>query len=96
VRGRVVDLRGADAGRAATEAADGGGVKIFFTDAADVDVSSTAIRRAAAGPDGGARVLENWVAPAVAEYIRKYGLYREVHGTESDDDAGETAHEQEG
>ncbi|HEX7175997.1 MAG TPA: nicotinate-nucleotide adenylyltransferase [Pyrinomonadaceae bacterium] len=95
VRERIVDLRGADVKQAAEEV-DADGVKIFFTDAADVDISSTAIRRGAAGR-GGALVLENWVAPEVAEYIRKYGLYREVHGTESDDSAGtETAHEQEG
>ena len=94
VRERIVDLRGASV-RQAAEAADAGGAKIFFTDAADVDISSTAIRRVAAGDDA-AQVLGEWVAPAVAEYIRKYGLYREVHGTESDDDAGETAHEQEG
>ena len=95
VRERIVDLRGADAGEAAA-AVDAGGVKIFFTDAADVDISSTAIRRGAAGTDA-TRVLNDWVAPEVASYIRKYGLYREVHGTESDDsDAGQTAHEQEG
>lgn len=94
VRERVVDLRGAGAVRAA-EVTGAGGAKIFFTDAADVDISSTSIRRAAAGGDADG-VLGKWVAPAVAEYIRKYSLYREVHGTESDDDAGETAHEQEG
>jgi nicotinate-nucleotide adenylyltransferase len=95
VRERVLDVRGAKAEGAARAGGEDGAGKIFFTDAAVVDVSSTAIRRAAGGSES-AEVLGEMVTPAVAEYIRKYGLYREVHGTESNDAGEETAHGQEG
>lgn len=83
VRARVVDLRGAGDDAAALAGGDDEAVRIFFTDAALVDVSSTAVRQAAGRGAWGE--LAEMVAPAVAEYIRKYDLYRVVHGTESDD-----------
>ena len=92
VRARVVDLRG----RAAAEAGEEegcGGPKIFFSDAAVVDVSATGVRQAAAA---GGHDLEGLVPPAVAEFIRKYRLYEGVHGTEPDDIAGGPAQGQEG
>ena len=90
VRERVVDLRGA--GRGAVSEATAGGEKIFFSDAAVVDVSATEIRRGA----GGGADLSRLVAPAVADYIRKYRLYEGVHGTEPGNAGKETAHRQEG
>lgn len=94
VRERIVDLRGAGRDRV-VRATTSGGVKIIFTDAAVVDVSSTAIRRAARGA-GAECDLVKLVTPAVADYIRKYGLYKEVHGTEADDAGTEAAHGQKG
>ena len=91
VRERIVDLRGLGEDEAARAArVDDEAVRIFFTDAAMVDVSSTAIREAAAR--GAWAELERMVAPAVAEYIRKYDLYKVVHGTEADDNGAEAAH----
>ena len=87
VRARVVDLRGR--GAAEVAAATREDLKIFFSDAAVVDVSATEVRRVAAA---GAGSLENLVPPAVAEFIRKYRLYEGVHGTEPDDADGKAAH----
>jgi nicotinate-nucleotide adenylyltransferase len=95
VRERIVDLRGMSEDEAARAArADDEVLKIFFTDAAMADISSTAIREAAAR--GAWAELDAMVAPAVAEYIRKYGLYKEVHGTEADDNGAEAGHGPEG
>jgi nicotinate-nucleotide adenylyltransferase len=76
IRERIVDLRGANAERMALEIQESGLVKIYITDAVNMDVSATAIRRAVR--EG----LDNdWlrlVTTSVADYIRKYGLYREA------------------
>ncbi len=87
IRARVVDVRGR---HEAVEVSEVGSdeVKIFFSDAAVVDVSATEVRRAAARGES----LENLVPPAVAEFIRKYRLYEGVHGTEPDDTDGKAAH----
>ena len=71
IRERVVDLR---RGRGSCEEAlnGGGGTRIYLSDAVVMDVSATAIRRAAR--DGAE--LGEMVAPPVAEYIRKYSLYQ--------------------
>jgi len=73
---RIVDLRGADAERMAREIGESDRAKIYITDAVNMDVSATAIRRAVReGLD------TDWlrlVTTSVADYIRKYGLYREV------------------
>ena len=75
IRGRVVDLRGADE-RDVAEAldAEGGAAKIFFTDVACVDVSATAVRMAARALSGRG-ALTTMVTPPVADYIKKYKLY---------------------
>jgi nicotinate-nucleotide adenylyltransferase len=74
IRERVIDLRGMrteEIGRVVEESAWS---RIYLTDAVNLEVSSTEIRRAVReGPD------DEWtklVAPPVADYIRKYGLYR--------------------
>jgi nicotinate-nucleotide adenylyltransferase len=77
IRERVVDLRGADAEeRMAREIDSGDPAKIYITDAVNIDVSATTIRRAVReGLD------TDWlrlVTTSVADYIRKYGLYREA------------------
>lgn len=83
VRGRVVDVRGATRGRVEEELSKGEGARVYLTDAANVKAAATDVRAAVARGDR--RELESLVAPAVAEYIRKYGLYRETDGTEFSD-----------
>ena len=95
IRGRVVDLRGAAASAAARELeAAGGTPRIYLTDAVQVNVSSTAVRRAALAR-GGDEAKPLPVPPAVAEYVRKYDLYRNTHETERASEADEAAREQE-
>jgi nicotinate-nucleotide adenylyltransferase len=73
IRARLVDLRGVVRTRAGHAAEDSESPSIFLSDAAGVNVSSTGVRRAAAG--GEVRSLP--VPRAVADYIGKYGLYRD-------------------
>jgi nicotinate-nucleotide adenylyltransferase len=77
VRERIVDLRSRQGENAAGGIEDGsGGPKIYVTDAVQLDISATAIRRAVReGRDGDWAKL---VQPPVADYIRKYGLYEEA------------------
>jgi nicotinate-nucleotide adenylyltransferase len=84
IRGRIVDARGWT-GELIERALEGEtrGARIYLTDAANVDVSATEIREAVSlGAWGELGAL---VAPPVAEYIRKYGLYREADGTKFSD-----------
>ena len=74
IRARIVDLRGASGAGAARAIGEGGAPKIFLSDAVNEDVSATAIRRQL-GQAAGARGATPRVPPAVADYIRKYGLY---------------------
>lgn len=92
IRERIVDLRGATPETAARALDESGSMKIYLTDATWMDISATAIRRGALGnlgdtADGGALV-----PPPVADYIRKYQLYREVHETEFSDAGSGSAH----
>ena len=89
VRRRVVDLRGRTATEVTAALKDADGPHIYFTDAVFADVSATEIRRAARAAAGEA----GWpVPPAVAEYIRKYGVYRDTHDSERDDAEERPAH----
>ena len=91
IRGRVVDVRGATRERVERELEDEGrATRIYLTDAANVDAAATDIRAVVRGGDW-AR-LGALVAPPVAEYIRKYGLYRETDGTEFSDAGTEGTH----
>jgi nicotinate-nucleotide adenylyltransferase len=54
--------------------------QVFFTDAVMKDISATKIRRLAA--EGRFDELSRFVPEAVAEYIRKYELYRDTNETE--------------
>ena len=67
----VVDLRGVTESAVASEP---GAQKVFVTDVAMLDVSATQIRRAAQADDN--EKLNGLVPLEVAEYIRKYRLYR--------------------
>lgn len=75
IRARVADLRGAKRERVSRALAESG-PKIFFNDAVKKNISSTEVRRAVgcASAESLARLP---VPNAVAEYIAKYGLYRD-------------------
>jgi nicotinate-nucleotide adenylyltransferase len=83
IRKRIVDVRGASRERVEGELQSGQGTRVYLTDAANVEAAATDIR--AVVGRGGWDKLGALVAPAVAEYIRKYGLYRETDGTEFSD-----------
>lgn len=87
VRARIVDVRGADSARVGRELG-GEGAKIFLSDAVEMDISATGIRKLL-GESGAGAKLEGLVSEAVADYIRKYDLYRGVHERELTDDGDE-------
>jgi len=72
VAASVVDVRGQNKVEAPLMAPNR--KKIFITDAVRLDISATAARQAARA--GRFEELEKLVPREVAEYIRKYGLYR--------------------
>jgi nicotinate-nucleotide adenylyltransferase len=76
VRERIVDLRGASAEQAAREIDKSDGARVYVTDAVNMDVSATMIREAVR--EGRETDWLKYVQPPVANYIRKYGLYREA------------------
>ncbi|HEX8843929.1 MAG TPA: nicotinate-nucleotide adenylyltransferase [Pyrinomonadaceae bacterium] len=72
IRERIIDLRGAGEAEARRAVGESEDLKIYLTDAVNMDVSATTIR--SLRRDG----RDDWVklvSPAVADYIRKYGLY---------------------
>jgi nicotinate-nucleotide adenylyltransferase len=81
IRRRVVDVRGREEVESELEKSEG--PRVFLSDAVMVDVSATDVR--AAVERGELNKLDALVAPAVAEYIKKYGLYRGADGTEFSD-----------
>lgn len=83
VRERVVDVRGATRERVEGELENEVGPRVYLTDAVNKRLAATDVRAAVARGDWDA--LDELVVPAVAEYIRKYGLYRETDGTEFSD-----------
>ena len=75
IRERINDLRGVNKELPLLDI-DGNDAKIYVTDAVKMDVSATMIRRAVR--EGSDADWLRLVAPPVADYIRKYGLYRGV------------------
>ena len=73
---RIADLRGIDKAQAAEIIQSRAEERIFITDAVMTDVSATDIRRATREDNG---ELTSMVPPSVADYIRKYGLYRDLN-----------------
>jgi nicotinate-nucleotide adenylyltransferase len=71
--GRIVDLRGLSAASSLPES-DRETLRVFITDAVMHDVSATAVRQAVRGER--TDDLDKLVPLEVADYIRKYGLYR--------------------
>jgi nicotinate-nucleotide adenylyltransferase len=74
IRARVVDLRGSIAGQTRRAVAESEPPKIFLSDAVREDVSATQVRREVAR---GGSLSSLRVPHAVANYIDKYGLYRD-------------------
>jgi len=72
VAASIVDVRGRNEEAAASAGQDS--KRIFITDAVRLDVSATAVRQAARA--GQSEELEKLAPREVAEYIRKYRLYR--------------------
>jgi nicotinate-nucleotide adenylyltransferase len=73
VREKIVDVRGLDQAEIARRVEASSGAKIYVTDAVFMDVSATAIRHSISE---GTDAWRSLVPTAVADYIRKYGLYR--------------------
>lgn len=73
---QIVDLRGEN-NPAAVETVEADAPKIFVTDAVMMDISATAVRRAARAEEE--EELKRLVPSSVADYIRKYGLYRNTN-----------------
>jgi nicotinate-nucleotide adenylyltransferase len=83
IRERIVDLRrGADQDRITREVGQSDNLKIYVTDAVFMDVSATAIRDILSRGRAVDAEIDTLVPPPVAEFIRKYRLYRERHETE--------------
>ncbi|HET6975367.1 MAG TPA: nicotinate-nucleotide adenylyltransferase [Pyrinomonadaceae bacterium] len=70
---RIVDLRGTSP----KAAPDRNAPKIFFTDVVMKDISATGIRRMAS--EGHYEELTDLLPGPVLEYIKKYGIYRELN-----------------
>lgn len=83
IRRRVVDARGRTREEVGVELEKSEGPRVFLTDASNVEASATEVRAAVERGELGR--LDALVAPAVAEYIKKYGLYRGADGTEFSD-----------
>ena len=71
---RIVDVRGSNAPLLSSADRE---KKIFFTDVVMNDVSATSIRRLAS--EGRVAELTGLVPGPVLEYIKKYGIYRELN-----------------
>lgn len=91
IRERIVDLRGMNPATIARVFGENGNMKIYLTDAVWMGVSSTEIRRRLLNEKDAAG-REALVPRPVADYIKKYKLYREVHETEFSDAGTNTAH----
>lgn len=93
IRERIFDLRGADA-QTIKRAIEEKGSHIFLTDAVQMDVSATEIRRALRERSEEIQQSpETTLLPApVAEFIEKYRLYRKTHETERSGEGKGRAH----
>ena len=89
IRERIIDLQGAQPVVAARKVDEGDGPKIYLTDVVMMDVSATAIRRAVR--EGRSAEVASLVPSPVADYVEKYGLYRDQHETEFFDQGTDTA-----
>lgn len=76
IRERIVDLRGQGKEEDAAAIDESRDARIYITDAVNMNVSATMIREAVR--EGRETDWLKLVQPSVANYIRKYGLYREA------------------
>lgn len=83
IRSRVVDVRSRTREEVESELEKSEASRVFLSDASNVEASATEVRVAV--ERGESNKLDALVAPAVAEYIKKYGLYRGADGTEFSD-----------
>ncbi len=91
VRCRVVDLRGQTGVEVTAALALADEPHIYFTDAVFAEVSATAIRQVARA--AAAETDTSWaVPPSVADYIKKYRIYKDTHDSERDNAERHTAH----
>ncbi|MEP6707553.1 MAG: nicotinate-nucleotide adenylyltransferase [Pyrinomonadaceae bacterium] len=74
LRERIVDVRQLDQGEIGARVNGGGAARIYITDAVMADVSATSIRASARA--GRVDELLKFVPRPVADYITKYGLYK--------------------
>ena len=72
---RIIDRRGPGETNVSRATGDRKDTRIFFTDAVMMDISATDIRAAAGESDR--EQLRKLVPLPVADYIRKYGLYKD-------------------
>jgi nicotinate-nucleotide adenylyltransferase len=95
VRERIVDLRNGVKEQDVRAAEMSGEPRIYFTDVVKMEIASSDIRRVvrAAGAADENLVGSIQVPQPVAEYIKKYGLYREAHETERNEAGRERAHD---
>ncbi|HZH90011.1 MAG TPA: nicotinate-nucleotide adenylyltransferase [Pyrinomonadaceae bacterium] len=94
-RARIVDLRrSGESGSGDARAIQiTGESKIFFTDAVQMKIASTDIRRAVREAGDEQQEGSIRVPQPVADYIKKYRLYREAHETERHDAGRRRAHD---
>jgi nicotinate-nucleotide adenylyltransferase len=90
IRERIVDVRGQTREQVEEKIEATKEARIFLTDAVNIDAAATDVR--AVVKRGAWVELEKMVAPGVAVYIRKYGLYREANGTEFSDAGNKETH----
>lgn len=83
IRSRVIDVRSRTREEVESELEKSEASRVFLSDASNVEASATEVR--AAVERGESNKLDALVAPAVADYIKKYGLYRGADGTEFSD-----------
>lgn len=94
VRERIVDLRGGANEQDVRAAEMSGEPRIYFTDAVKMEVASSDIRRAVRAAGESESGVESIQVPQpVAEYIKKYRLYKETHETERNDAGKRPAHD---
>lgn len=81
IRDRIVETRGKERDEIASVIEESSGAKIYVTDAVLMDVSATGIRKSIS--EGQDDKWPSLVPQPVADYIRKYRLYKKVYESES-------------
>jgi nicotinate-nucleotide adenylyltransferase len=94
VRERIVDLRGEVREQDVRAAEMSGEPRIYFTDVVKMEIASSDIRRVVRAAGADERLEGSIQVPQpVAEYIKKYRLYKEAHETERNEAGRKRAHD---